>query len=330
MSSWDVRIFDPKKYYEWDTFVLAQRDGTLFHTSIWLTGQPETETLIFGLYHEGMLVGGTAIALKKRWGQRLVPQPRMTPYYGPVFSDTLVLSAGLKNACRYLLSEVYARFDAFTFSLPPQAVQATQALEKVMPELFPGSTSKPMRTNRICGIEPEDLIESYTGCSQRRYVRRAARMPELTAEPSTDFEQLYQLAEESFAASGRKHPMPKEAFIQIAEKLHHHGLASCLLIRFQGEAVAAYWVPFDRHTAYYLSSGLRQNHKKLHAGPYAMHLMIHEAMQQKLVFDFEGSMNESINKYFSSFGPGEKNYVYFRSVNSGTVRFMIKSKMLRF
>lgn len=330
MNGLDLQRFDPKKYYEWDTFVLAQRDGTLFHTSIWLNEQPETETQIFGLYHEGKLVGGTALAVKKRWGQRIVPQPRMTPYYGPVFSDALALSAGLKNACTYLLSQVYARFDAFSFSLPPQAVQAAQAFTAALPDLFPDSTIKPMRTNRICDIEADKLLESYTGSSQRRYIRRASRMSDLSTQSSENFEQLYRLAEESFRVAGRKHPMPQETFIRLAEKLHHHGLANCLMVHFKDQPVAAYWVPFDRHTAYYLSSGLNQSFKNLHAGPYAMHLMIRDAMDQKLVFDFEGSMNETINRYFTSFGPEEKKYVHFRVVASKTCRFLIQSKALRF
>ena len=325
-----IRKIEPEKWSEWDAFALAQRDGTLFHSSLWLNAQPETETEIFGLYKAGQLIGGTALAVKKRWGQLLIPQPRMTPYYGPVFSDALVLNSSLPAACQLLLSEVYARYDAFTFNLPPQAVQTAQTFCALMPQQLPAGTCRGMRTNRISGRQPEILIESYSGTSQRRYIRRAIKNRELKAEVSTDFELLYSLSEESFRTSGRKHPYPKKDFLKLASCLHEHGLAHCIVVRYGTEAVAAYWVPFDRHTAYYIASGIRQKYRHLHAGPFALHLMISFAMEQQLVFDFEGSMIENINRFFQTFGPEMSGYVHFKSVHSSMVRYLSNLKLIRF
>ncbi|MCC5934632.1 MAG: GNAT family N-acetyltransferase [Balneolales bacterium] len=328
--TWRIEKIKPENWPLWDAFALEQRDGTLFHSSIWLREQPQTETEIFGLFKGDALMGGAALAVKTRWRQRLVPQPRMTPYYGPVFSDALVQSPQLKEAFNQLLAGVYTSFDAFTFNLPPQAVQTRQLLQKHAAELMPGCSLRSLRTNRISGCAPDELIESYSGTSQRRYIRRAMRNPELRAESTTDFEQVYALSEESFRAAGRAHPFPKNDFIRLAESLHENGLASCLCVRLKDEMIAAYWVPFDRHTAYYIASGLSQKHRSLHAGPYALHLMISFAMEHKLVFDFEGSMNENINRYFTSFGPEVCTYDHYKSVTSSAVRTLNSLRLLRF
>ena len=332
MSKQDLHIvkFDSNRWEEWDSFVLAQRDGTVFHTSYWLREQIGMEPEFYGLYSDNTLVGGAAFCVKKKWSIRIMPQPKITPYYGPVFSDSFMHSGNLKNGIQLLLDIVFSRFDACRFSIPPQAVQLREALIG-LPFHETGKRSVTnLRTNRKSGVDPDELIESYSRMSRRNDIRRSIRKG-VYAKETTDWDTLYELTLESFRISDKPHPLSKEHFSNLATKLHELGLCTGILAYSPDDVpIAAAWTLSDRHTCYNVLAGVNQDYRKLNGGSVALHEAIRMAMEHKLIFDFGGSMMERVNTYLQSYGPDECWYTHCRSVESTRFGLLQKMGLVRF
>ena len=74
---------------------------------------------------------------------------------------------------------------------------------------------------------------------------------------------------------------------------------------------------YDNDTAYYLAGGTDPNFY----GSGAMSSLMWHAIQtaigmKKKVFDFEGSMLPSVDRFFKNFSPQEVHYLHLKKINS--------------
>lgn len=319
----------PEKWPEWDAFMLAQRGGTAFHSFRWLAAQPGMRLRIFGLYGDGGLRGGAPVCIKEKPGIRLLPQPVLTPYFGPVLADELLRSGGAAEATQLLLREVYERFDAFCFSPPPQAAELQDALERHFGRDAHHPVKK-MRTNWKMPMPPDALIASYPRTSRRNEIRRAMRKG-TEAQPSSDFETIHRLSALSYEATGRAHPLTAAAFGQMARAMEAAGTGAGILARTaDGTPVASAWILFDTYTTHNVMAGVDPQYRNANGGSVALHRALHMAMERDSIFDFGGSMIDGINAYLQAYGTEEKWYTHYRATHSKKVRLLKASGLLRF
>ncbi len=325
-----IREADPTEWKEWDAFVFQQRDGTIFHSSIWLSEQPGLQLRIFFMYEGDQLVGGVPICVKQKMGIRILPQPLLTPYFGPVFSDEFLLKGRLSEALELILAQVYEPFDAFCFSLPPQAVQ----LRKILVDLpFYRENHRSVqnrRTNLKQQMPASELISSYPKMSRRNEIRRAMRKG-TEARESEDFETIYRLSELSFQSTGRSHPLTMPQYVQLAKKMHQFGLGMGILTHSNDNIpLASAWILFDRTTTYNVLAGVDQEYKNYNGGSVALHYALTVSMEHGLVFDFGGSMIEGVNRYLQSYGTTECWYTHYRSTESSKMKLLKAIGLVRF
>jgi len=76
----------------------------------------------------------------------------------------------------------------------------------------------------------------------------------------------------------------------------------------QGKTVAANFLVEDSETVYYLMGGIDPEFADIGAMDLVQYESIKYALSKGKNFDFEGSMVESIEKYFRSFGATQKAY----------------------
>jgi lipid II:glycine glycyltransferase (peptidoglycan interpeptide bridge formation enzyme) len=87
------------------------------------------------------------------------------------------------------------------------------------------------------------------------------------------------------------------------------------------EVIAGNFLVYDEHTVYYLMGGIDPDKKDLGGMDIVQHKSIAFALENNLTFDFEGSMVESIEKYFRSFGATQKPYFQISKTNSKLLKF---------
>jgi lipid II:glycine glycyltransferase (peptidoglycan interpeptide bridge formation enzyme) len=83
-----------------------------------------------------------------------------------------------------------------------------------------------------------------------------------------------------------------------------------------GQIIAANFLLFDNNTVYYLMGGIDPDYKDVGGMDMVIFESIKFALQSNRKFDFEGSMIESVEKYFRSFGAKQMPYYSVSKVNS--------------
>jgi hypothetical protein len=262
-------------------------------------------------------------------GIRLLPQPKLTPYFGPVLGDDLLHSGRADQAVKLLLKDVYQQFDAFCFSPPPQASELQNALNSHFGH-DRHHTTKRMRTNWKAPMPADELIASYASSSRRNNIRRALRKG-VYAKTSVDYETIHRLSVLSYQATGREHPLSAEAFTNMAKAMEEAGRGTGILsYTADGRPVSSAWILFDKHVTHNVMTGVDPQYRSANGGSVALHQALSIAMQRELTFNFCGSMIDGINAYFQSYGTQEKWYTHYRATHSSKMKLLKASGMLTF
>lgn len=105
--------------------------------------------------------------------------------------------------------------------------------------------------------------------------------------------------------------LPKD-FYQVLERISNVSKEKNLMQLWQvfheGKLCAGVMFIFGFHKAIFLFSANNDTGKELHAMHFLIDRFIHENSGKKLSLDFEGSDNESLARFYRSFGAIEKNY----------------------
>ena len=93
-----------------------------------------------------------------------------------------------------------------------------------------------------------------------------------------------------------------------------------------GNIIAANFLVYDDTTVYYLMGGIDPTKKDLGGMDMILHESVKFALESGRRFDFEGSMLESVEKYFRSYGSQQKPYYNISKVNSKALKLQIALK----
>lgn len=84
------------------------------------------------------------------------------------------------------------------------------------------------------------------------------------------------------------------------------------------------FVVWDRNYAYLIGLTTNSDSLKLGASTYLIYKAIYAMIDKTKNFDFEGSMDENIYKFYSSFGTKTKNYFKIKKFNPNFFRYLFK------
>ena len=167
----------------------------------------------------------------------------------------------------------------------------------------------------------EDLEKRFETDIRRR--RRKAEKFGVKVFESEDIEKFYELNKMTFIRQNREIPY---SFNFINNLYHNCKKYNACKIFFakdnDGEIIAGNFLIFDNHTVYYLMGGIEPNKRDLGGMDVVLYESMKFAIKNGKTFDFEGSMVESIEKYFRSFGAVQK--PYFQIIK--TTSKLLKSK----
>ena len=120
--------------------------------------------------------------------------------------------------------------------------------------------------------------------------------------------------------------LPKD-FYQVLERISNVSKEKNLMQFWQvfdeGKLCAGVLFIFGFHKAIFLFSANNDTGKEHHAMHFLIDRFIHENSGKELTLDFEGSDNESLARFYRSFGATEKNYsgVTFSRVPGSIIKF---------
>ena len=144
-------------------------------------------------------------------------------------------------------------------------------------------------------------------CSKRRNIRKAEKI--VNIKEDLNIEEFYRLHQMTYGRQGMKLPYSFSFIKKFDEECCKH---SCRKIFYaedlQKRKCGAIYIVWDENSAYYIMGGTDTQLRNSEATSLLLWEAIKFSSKVSKKFDFEGSMIESIEKYFSLFGSEQKQY----------------------
>lgn len=299
MAEYKVNRLTEKLYGGWNEFVEESPQGTIFHTTDWLSAS-KRDFDVFRCFKGQEPVGGVPVAYSKMAGMKVIHNPPLTPYGGPVFrkSDSKYVSkvSNRKRISKCLIEKLKENFNlVINWTLGPGVVD-------LQPFLWEGFSPK-VKYTYLLSLEDLDDVWNSMDSSRRRDIRRAEK-DGVTVERSDNFEEMFDLVEKTFDRQEEDVEFRRHALAYNEGLEESNRCKSFIAKNSEGESIASVYLVWDQDRAYYLMGGY--DPKRGHHGGTAMTMWRAIEFTKKELgkekFDFEGSMIPEIERFFRKFG----------------------------
>ena len=161
-----------------------------------------------------------------------------------------------------------------------------------------------------------DNLEKNFETDIRRRRRRAQKLGVKIVE-SKDIKKFYELNKKTFIRQNRMISYSFDFIQNLYKNCNEKNACKMYFaIDAEGNIIAGNFLVYDENTVYYLMGGIESSKKNLGGMDVVQFESIKFALNNGRKFDFEGSMVESIEKYFRSFGAIQKPYFNISKTNS--------------
>jgi len=254
--------------------------------------------------------GGNQLAwipfvIKKRFGKNVITNPPFMQTCGVCYADP-----DWKQT-RHMESQKDA-INAMIDKLPKRTsvdLYLCHCCQYVLPWIWRGFKVTPFFSYRIRDLSDETACWNNLRYSTRNNIRKAQKL--VHVRDDMPIETLIEIQDKTFARQHRGNPFDVEGFLRLHAALTEHNACKLLCAVDEEDRVhaAAYFV-YDKHCCYYIYGGGDPELRNSGAAPLLVWEGIRFASTVSEIFDFEGSMIESIERFFRAFGG--KPEVYYR------------------
>jgi hypothetical protein len=291
----EVSILKPSRYDQWDEFVDASPQGSLFAHPYYLDAC-QADYDILACTDAGGIAGGIVLS-KSKWGK--YTNPLLCKYLGIIMRDfegsryrretsgrkvqsALVEAIGRKRSFNYMFHPSYTDWLPFYWAGYKQTTKYTYRIP-----LLPGSDPAVDFNSRLRGkINKIEKEEKYT---ITRHI---------------DVDQADALMNKTFSHQKKKNPFSRKWLDHYISSLRHRDLLDITgLVDQQGKLTCILGMLKGREAHYLVLNGI--DHAVVSAGQNE--LLIHAALvkareQGVSHFDFEGSMIRNVESFYRQFG----------------------------
>jgi hypothetical protein len=303
-----IHEISPSQYDEWDAFVAASLQGTVYHLSAWkrvMDGATSATMRLFGCFDGERLIGGCALTEKVQLGYRAALNALTTHYAGFILppcestkvSDVFSREHSIISAFARFLTRHYHQIYLFN---PP-------GLKDLRPLLATGWKVSPCYTYILEIGDEERLWDALEG-SVRRSIRKAEQ-ERFELRTSVDAGQMAEIVEQTFARRsfrGVLSTLLVRALCESPELAPYRFTLSAW--SGQSTMASAIVALLDNRSAYYALAATRSDY--LNSGVHS--LLIWELLKHlgKKVrrFDFVGANIPSIARFKEGFNPRLETY----------------------
>ena len=246
----------------------------------------------------GSIVGALPYYINKKLWFNKIQMPTLTQTMGPYITYPLNQKYYKRLSWE---KEIYSdlikqlpKYDFFQQSFSPQVTNW-------LPFYWLGFKQTTRYTYRIKEITEEQLENEYETDIRRR--RRKAVNLGITVVELHSVDDFFLLNKKTFNRKNMQIPYAKDIIKRIYDACIMYNAVKMFAAKLpDGTIVAVNFLVYDDSTVYYLMGGIDPAAKDKGGMDMVQHHSILFALQSDKVFDFEGSMVESIEKYFRSFG----------------------------
>lgn len=227
--------------------------------------------------------------------------PPLTPYHGMIINYPPEQKPATKRSFEKKTIEALIKklpaFDYLDVNLHPE-------LTNWHPLYSSGFSQTTRYTYRLNTTKEVGELWNNLNPSTRKAVKKARDRFGITVVESKDFESFYNLHTQTFQRKDSAPPHTKSLFQKLETACSKNNARKIFIAEDEkGQKQSAVYLVFDEHNVYYLAGGTNPDFKNTEAATLVMwHAIEYAAKSGFKVFDFEGSMIESIASFFSAFG----------------------------
>ncbi|MCW3121858.1 MAG: family N-acetyltransferase [Flavipsychrobacter sp.] len=246
-----------------------------------------------------MVTGVWPYAIDKKIGVTILRNPRLTPYLGPV----VFFPADIKES----------NADSFEHETINDLVKQIPEAKVWDLALLPGMKQTGIfKNNNLQAVAhqtfllnltvPEEQLLSNIKESGRRNIRQAEKEIEITSNVA-HLKDLYNFQTSTLANKGTFLPSSLAQLQQLMDACIANNAAKLWVAKSGNAVQAIVWQVWDKNCSYYLMGGQNQEAGSNKAMTALLWQAIRYAKQLgHSTFDFEGSMDEGVERFFRSFG----------------------------
>jgi hypothetical protein len=258
----------------------------------------------------GEIVARMPFTVKKRYGLTYLGMPPLTQHLGPTLRDT-----GGKPATRLarekdLLTTLVGklpRYDAFRQNFHHSVTNG-------LPFHWAGFTQSVGYTYVLPLADGAEAAWGGFDGRTRTSVRKAGELAEVGESGTVD--ELLDPVWATYARLGRSPPYTRELVHRVVDQATRRGRCETLFARDgAGELHAGALFVWDANTTYYLIGAATEAGRRSNAPALLLWRAIQRSAARSAFFDFEGSMVESIERFFRGFGASQTPYSQFRAAS---------------
>jgi hypothetical protein len=248
---------------------------------------------------------------KKKYGFNFILPPPLTPTMGAWFRYP---TQPQKRHSRY--HHEMKLTDALIDKLPDATLTITQLglnFDNWLPFMWRGFKQRTRYTFLIENLTDFDAVSANFSENVKRNLKKGK---DLIVEESDDVAVLYDLAQGSLEKNGSQLNFSFDTLNLLYLKIKEQNAGQIFQIKnVENEILASALIVWDKEKAYFLVAG--DNRKNMSASTVLIHSVLQKMSAKNIqVFDFEGSMIESIANFYRSFGAKPQAYhLIFKAKN---------------
>jgi hypothetical protein len=270
---------------------------TLFEEPYWLDAVAPGAWDAVEIRRDGRAVGRLPYAMKRRYGLKAISLPRFTPWLGP-----WIRSSGGKLPNE--LSHQHQILETLLKGLPKTCrtlISCAPEFQNLMAFHWGGFDLGFAYTYRLSNLGDEQHLWSNLRDTVRRLCRKAEKVTVINREPNLG--KFIAVMEKTFVRQGMEMSETFRVLERIDETMSRRNQRTIYSAEDAHRRVhaAAYVVYDDRH-AFYLAGGSDPALRESGAHALALWHAVKDTSGRSQIFDFEGSMNRSIEYFVRGFG----------------------------
>ncbi|MBD3267071.1 GNAT family N-acetyltransferase [bacterium] len=292
----------------------------IFHKSWWLDSVAQDRWGMAKILQEDEVVAQLPYMRTKRWGQKGLIQPPLTPYMGPWLRTTPGKHSTKLAREKELMTQLVSQ-------LPPCDYfnqRFHYSITNWLPFYWQGFNQTTLYTYVIDNISNPDELWERLAPNIRREIKKARNRYHLMVRCDLGLDILYQIVELTYQRQGQSVPFSKSLLSRIDQSCREHNSSRSFFAVDKNDGVhAVAYIVWDKQSAYYLIGGGDPRFRTSGAAS----LLIWEAILFSASvcdrFDFEGSMIPGVERFFRAFGATQ--YPYFKLTRMRTRVQIMKS-----
>ena len=289
----------PLKKDDWKNYdEQAKNWGTIFNSMRWMNIFGD-KIKKFGIYTDkNELIGGFHLSIEKIFGLTVCRNAPLTPHCGPFLKITSKNPVAIMDSWKKAISLMVSYIESMR--LPFISIALDKRIIDTQPFLWKKYKVIPGYTYLIDLEQPIETILKRMSPERRNDIKKGER-DGFRVEKEFNYNTVHSLVLKSFAR--RNISINTENIESVLFRFADSSNSFAFVTKNEHGPLAATFCIHDKTTAYYLLGGYAHESRNRSAGPLACLEAIKYAQQLGLqTFDFEGSMEPSIEGYFRGFG----------------------------